>query len=91
MAIKTTQVTVGTTASLLFTFTHEGQEVLISVPSGGSTVFVGGSDVTKDSTTGGLHVSPGAVATRIRGIPGEVVYGVVASSTQVVGVLYNGG
>lgn len=68
-----------------------GGIVIIKVPSGGLTVYVGGFDVTADTTAGtaGFPVLAGE-SLSVPYSPGESIYGRVASSTQSVNVLRQG-
>lgn len=98
MAVKTTVVTVTTTATLLsgtdpgdHQGAANGMSLAVKVPSGGATVYVGGSDVTADTTagTGGFPVAAGeGYAFDLD--PGDVLYGRVAAATQAVNVLRTG-
>lgn len=87
---------VTTTATLLNTDTNEapgstGGIVEIKVPVGGQTVYVGGSDVTADTTagTGGFPVLAGE-SWSCPYSPGEGIYGRVAATTQNVNVFRQG-
>lgn len=83
MTIATAQVTVAATATAIVAAVDTPTLVSVHVPSGGATVFIGGAAV---STTTGLHVA--AATTRdIELWPGDALYGIVASSTQVVSTL----
>lgn len=87
--LKAEVVTVGTTATVLARkgTTTVPNAVLIVVPSGGSTVYVGGADVTADDTaTGGLPIA----ATQSLGwdlFEEDDMHAIVASGTQAVRVL----
>ena len=84
--MKATKPTVTTTATIVVPAGGTGmlpRSSVISVPTGGVTVYVGGPDVT---TAAGFPVAAGT------GISidatGEPIYAVVAASTQDVNVLY---
>lgn len=83
------KVSVGTTATLLLAAgrgtVDVPQSVVLSVPSGGSTVYIGGENVT---TASGFPVVAGA--TLSLDVIGEPVYGIVGASTQDVNVLRSG-
>lgn len=86
-------LSVTTTATALNTDTNElpgsiGNTIIIKVPAGGQIVYVGGSDVTADTTagTGGFPIASGDSLTITAG-PGETLYGRVAATTQNVNVL----
>ena len=90
-------VSVGTSATALnatdatVTADARGNSILIKNPSGSVTVYIGGSDVTADTTagTGGYPLAPGGeLAVTVN--EGEIVYGRVAASTQSVNVLRQG-
>lgn len=92
MAVVSAAVTVAATATQLaaptaptttFGGTRNKIGASVQVPSGGSTVYVGGPDVT---TANGYAVAAGT-AVSIDLAPGDVLYGIVASSTQAVRVL----
>ena len=87
--LKAEVVTVTTTPTVLAQkgTTTVPNSVLIVVPTGGSTVYIGGADVTADNeATGGLPVA----ATQSLGwdlLEEDDMHAVVASGTQVVRVL----
>jgi len=89
MAISHAQVSVGTTATLLSLAVQgrNGSTVLVQNPSGGANVFIGGAGVT---TTSYGYLLTGGSAFAIDIENGEAIYGVVASSTQTVGVIRQG-
>lgn len=89
MALEHAQVTVGTTATLLSAATagRDGQSVLVQNPTGGVNVYIGGTGVTT-SSYGYLLLAGSAFAIDLQA--GEGLYGVVASSTQAVGVIRQG-
>lgn len=89
-------VSVTTSATLLNTDTSEvpgftGGVVTVRVPSGGTTIQIGGSDVTSGTTAGtaGIPLQAGEFMSIPYG-PSEGVYAIVASSTQSVYVLRQG-
>lgn len=87
MAISAQLVEVTTSATLLNSDNQSRvQSVLVSVPSGGSTVYIGGPDV---DTTDGFPVPAGASVSIDLSVKDDV-YAVVASSTQDVNVLETG-
>lgn len=96
MAFNSGYLSVTTSATALNTDASEGPgtsggQVIIKVPAGGATVYVGGAAVTADTTagTGGFPVAAGE-SLAIPYQAGEVVYGIVAASTQSVNVLREG-
>ena len=89
MALAHPQVSVGTTATLLSGASagRDGQTVLVQNPAGGVNLYIGGTGVTTASY-GYLLIGGSAFAIDLQ--VGEELYGVVASSTQAVGVLRQG-
>jgi hypothetical protein len=89
MALTHGLVSIGTTATLLSALAagRDGQTVLVQNPSGGASVYLGGSDVTTNSYG---YVLVGGADLSIDLLFGESLYGVVASSTQTVRVLRQG-
>lgn len=89
MAVTHSIVSVGTTATVISTAANDrdGHSVLIQNPSESTTVYVGGTGVTTSSY--GVALAGGADIS-IDLLQGEIVYGVVASSTQNVNVLRAG-
>jgi hypothetical protein len=89
MALQHAQVSVGTTATLLSAAVagRDGQTLLVQNPSGGVNVFIGGAGVTT-SSYGYLLTGGSAFAIDLQA--GEGIYGVVASSTQALGVIRQG-
>lgn len=91
MAIKHGIVSVGTTATALNTadtsFGAQRATILIQNPTGGATVYIGGSGVTT-SSYGYLLAASSELSIDI--LPDEVLYGVVSTSTQNVAVLKQG-
>jgi len=89
MALTHAQVSVGTTATLLSATGagRDGQTVLVQNPTTGQSVYIGGTGVTTASY-GFLLLAGTAFAIELQ--DGEGIYGVVASSTQTVGVIRQG-
>lgn len=90
MAVASVSVTVATTATLLSGTdpgdsqgAANGQSVTVRVPSGGATVYLGGSNV---STSNGFPLAA-TESFSMDCLPGDALYGVVAASTQAVNVL----
>lgn len=100
MAVKTASVTVAATATLLSGTDSDniaGYSIAVQVPSGGASVFVGGSDVTSSGATKGWEVTPTTpFSMDLRspkpndGVPTEALYGITASGTQAVTVIRSG-
>lgn len=89
MAVVAAAVTVATTATQLSSTTDDyasGHAVLVKVPTGGATVYVGGAGVT---TGAGFPVAA-AEAVAFDLTPGDVLYGIVAADTQAVNVIRTG-
>lgn len=89
MAVTTSAVTVTTGATAILARNNGRRSAIIHVPTGGSTVYVGGSDVT---TSNGLPVEAGNSLSLSQGdshdqTPRYEYYGIVAASTQAVRVL----
>jgi hypothetical protein len=89
MALTHAQVSVGTTATLLSATGagRDGQTVLVQNPTNGQSVYIGGTGVTTASY-GFLLLAGTAFAIELQ--DGEGIYGVVASTTQTVGVIRQG-
>ena len=84
--VTSQSITVQTTATVLHTSTEYGNEpisVLISVPAGAQTVYIGGENVT---TANGMPIEAGTWKELDLGAK-EVVYAIVSATTQVVSVL----
>lgn len=90
MAIASARPSVATTVTLLSIGTEAdnkaGRTTLVYNPTGGASVILGGNNVT--ATTGLELPSGGSVAIDLAA--GELLYGIVASGTQVVHVLQGG-
>lgn len=87
---------VTTTATAINTDANEvpgmtGGIVIVKVPPGGQTVYIGGSDVTADTTAGtaGFPIVAGD-SMSVPYSPGESVYARVAATTQNVNVFRQG-
>ena len=85
MAFLSAAVSVGTSATEIYTFVNE-TESLYLYNAGSTTVFLGGPGVTTAAGTP-LAASTGLA---VDALPGEVVYGIVASGTESVRVLQQG-
>jgi len=87
--LKAEVVTVGTTPTVLAQkgTTTVPNSVLVLVPTGGTTVYIGGADVTADdAATGGLPVA-GTQSLGWDLLEEDDMHAVVASGTQIVRVL----
>lgn len=90
MAVSTpTAVTVTTSATALVARNEFRRSVTFTVPSGGATVYIGGSDVT---TSTGTPLAAGNSFTVNQSHQGDASplmawYGIVAASTQDVRIL----
>lgn len=87
MSLASSNVTIGTTATLIATGKVGASYVYLHAPTGGNAVYVGGSDVT---TANGLELAKGAVI-QIWLPEADKLYGVVGSATQPLMVLQSGG
>lgn len=94
--ITTALVSVATTATQLAAVSGPStpavgasgrNRVMISVPTGGQTVFLGGSDVTASGAKQGLPALSGGVTVVIELAYDDVLYGIVAATTQNANVL----
>lgn len=86
MAIIADRVTVGTTPTLITTGTVGASWVSLHVPTGGNTIYIGGSNVTAST---GLELPKGSLNT-IWIAEADKLYGVVANSTEVIMVFSSG-
>jgi len=86
--MRARQVTVGTTATLIANGGTRIQpdHVIITVPSGGATVYIG--DASVNTSTLGFPVVAGATFTWP--MASESIYGIVAADTQVVTLAESG-
>ena len=75
-----TQTTVGTTATKIIDKDNTTREIVVHVV-GNQIVYLGGFDVT---TTTGFYVDKNAGAVRIQVLPNETLYGIVATTPEVV-------
>jgi hypothetical protein len=89
VAVTHNIVSVGATATIISNAENDrdGHSVLVQNPSASVTVYIGGAGVTTASY--GVALAGGADIS-IDLLQGEVLYGVVASSTQNVNVLRAG-
>jgi hypothetical protein len=89
MAVTHNIVSIGTTATVISTAANDrdGHSVLVQNPSASTTVYIGGAGVT--TTSYGVALAGGADMS-IDLLQGEILYGVVTSSTQNVNVLRAG-
>lgn len=89
MAVVAASITVGTAATQLSSTTDDsafGHGLLVKVPAGGQTVFLGGSGVT---AAAGYPLAAGESFTADL-TPGDALFAVVAATTQAVNVLRTG-
>jgi Ca2+-binding RTX toxin-like protein len=89
VAIASTAVTVTTSATALYALDMKRRSSIVSVASGGATVYVGGADVT---TANGFPIVAGSTFPVSQGYnadstPIYALYGIVAAATQEVRVL----
>lgn len=87
MSLNGSSVTVGTSATTLATGKTGASWVYLHAPTGGNTIFVGPSTVT---AANGLELPKGALQTFWLA-EADVIYGIVASSTQALMVMQSGG
>jgi hypothetical protein len=89
MSVTHNRVTIGTTATVISTAAsdRDGHSVLIQNPEGGATVYIGGAGVTTSSYGCALGEKADISMDLLQN---EIVYGIVASGTQVVNVLRAG-
>jgi hypothetical protein len=80
-------VTVGTSATVIATGKVGASWLYVHAPTGGNTVFVGPSTVT---TANGFELPKGDMQT-IWLAETDVLYGIVATSTQPLMVMQSGG
>lgn len=89
MAVTHNIVSIGTTATTISSAVsdRDGHSVLIQNPSESVTVFIGGTGVT--TTSFGVALAGGAdISIDLQ--QGEILFGIVAASTQNVNVLRAG-
>lgn len=91
MAIKHSVVSVGTTATALHSgngrITGQKFTIMVQVPTGGATVYLGGAGVT--TTNYGYALAAGGDYSLDMN-PSETLYGVVASGTQSAYIIKQG-
>jgi len=85
MAVTSKQVSVGTTATLIFTADTDGNLIYLTMADSGN-IHVGGSGVT---TSTGMRIEHGIgmQPIEIKLGAGEALYGVTGTGTEVVTVL----
>lgn len=90
MAVKSTAVTVGTTpvavADGTKATTMNPIGVILSVPTGGVTVYIGGPDV---SVANGFPIAAGSQSPGVT-LVNDILYAVVSAGTQAISVLVAG-
>ena len=87
MSLASSNVTIGTTATLIATGKVGASWIYLHAPSGGNAVYVGNSNVT---TANGLELAKGQVIA-LWIAETDNLYGVVATATQPLMVLQSGG
>ena len=87
MSLTATNITIGTTATLIATGLNGQSVVYLHAPSGGNTIYIGNSTVT---TATGLELSKGAPISFWLAET-DKLYGVVATGTQPLMVMQSGG
>ena len=87
MSLNGSVVTVGTSATALATGKVGASWTYLHAPTGGNTIFVGPSTVT---AANGLELPKGALQSFWLAET-DVLYGIVASSTQALMVMQSGG
>lgn len=87
MSLNGSVVTVGTSATVIATGKVGASWLYVHAPTGGNTVFVGPSTVT---TANGFELPKGDMQT-IWLAETDVLYGIVATSTQPLMVMQSGG
>jgi len=80
-------ITVGTSATVLATGKTGASWVYLHAPAGGNTIFIGPSTVT---TANGFELHKGE-AVSFWLAETDVLYGIVATSTQALMVMQSGG
>jgi len=80
-------VTVGTSATVIATGKTGASWVYVHAPTGGNAVYIGPSTVT---TANGLELPKGALH-EVWLAEADVLYGIVATSTQSLMVMKSGG
>ena len=87
MSLNGSVVTVGTAATVIAYGKVGASWVYLHAPAGGNTIFVGPSTVT---TANGYELHKGETATFWLA-ENDVLYGIVAASTQSLMVMQSGG
>jgi len=87
VSLTVTNITIGTTATLIATGLNGPSWLYLHAPTGGNTVYVGPSNVT---TATGLELPKGALQTFWLSET-DKVYGIVATSTQPLMTMQTGG
>jgi hypothetical protein len=85
MAVTSKQVSVGTSATEIFTADTDGNLIYLTMADSGH-IYVGGSGVT---TSTGMRIEHGSAMQpiEIKLVAGEALYGVTGTGTEVVTVL----
>jgi len=87
VSLTATNITIGTTATLIATGKVGASWVYLHAPTGGNTIFVGPSTVT---VANGLELPKGDLQ-NFWLAETDVLYGIVATSTQPLMVMQSGG
>ena len=87
MSLESSVVTIGVTATVIATGKTGVSWVYLHAPTGGNTIYVGNSNVT---IANGLELPKGALQ-EIWLAETDVLYGIVATSTQALMVMQSGG
>ena len=87
MSLNGSVVTIGATATVIATGKVGASWVYLHAPTGANTIFVGPSSVT---VANGLELPKGALQTFWLAET-DVLYGIVATSTQALMVMQSGG
>jgi len=87
VSLESSSVTIGTSATVIATGKTGASWVYLHAPTGANTVYIGPSTVTAAT---GLELPKGALQTFWLA-EADVLYGIVASSTQPLMVLKSGG
>ena len=87
MSLNGSVVTVGTSATVIATGKVGASWTYLHAPTGGNTIFVGPSTVT---VANGLELPKGALQSFWLAET-DVLYGIVATSTQALMVMQSGG
>lgn len=87
MSLNGSVVTVGATATVIATGKVGASWVYLHAPTGGNSIFVGPSTVT---VANGLELPKGALQSFWLAET-DVLYGIVATSTQALMVMQSGG